>query len=241
MTIRALVLDDEAIIAADTAQLVAARDGWAAEAVTHCSDAAARLAQHPYDVVFLDIEMPGMTGIEFAKEIEALRPEAHIVFVTAYPDYAVKAFRLDATDYLVKPLARSVLAEACSRIESRLAERRGADGAPERKIAVKSFGRTDMVPVSLIDYVRAERNYVALVCGEREHLHRATISDMEQELLPEGFVRCHRSYLVRPGQVSSLKRRHGVVSELTLAAGALVPVGAAYRKSIQAAVAQQAS
>lgn len=232
--IKALVLDDEAIIAADIAYQLNARDGWSAAAETNVDTARARLKAETFDVLFLDIEMPGCDGMTFAAELKECCPDLHVIFSTAYPQHAAQAFRLSALDYIVKPLSRSVLAEACERVEGK--KRAPFMEADTPKFVIKSFGRTDLVPMGDVIVARAERNYVALMCGEKEYLHRSTISEMEKDLGAVGCIRCHRSYIVKKSMVQSLLRKNGVLSHLKLVSGEEVPVGANYRSQVQQAL-----
>jgi len=237
MKVTALVLDDEAIIAADIAHQLNARSGWQAEGVTSVDEARSRLNDARYDVLFLDIEMPGCDGMTFAAEIKQSHPDLHIIFSTAYPQHAAKAFRLSAVDYIVKPLSRSVLADACSRIEKKCATPANAMGAP--RFVIKSFGKTDIVNMDDVIVGKAERNYVALICEEREYLHRTTISEIEKDLVPLGYLRCHRSYIVKKSHVKTLVRKNGVLSQLRLEGDREVPVGANYRAVVQADLIQK--
>lgn len=237
MNVTALVLDDEAIIAADIAHQLNARSGWQAEGVTSVDEARNRLNDARYDVLFLDIEMPGCDGMTFAAEIKQSHPDLHIIFSTAYPQHAAKAFRLSAVDYIVKPLSRSVLADACSRIEKKCAKPASAMDAP--RFVIKSFGKTDIVNMDDVIVGKAERNYVALICHDREYLHRTTISEIEKDLVPLGYLRCHRSYIVKKSHVKTLVRKNGVLSQLRLEGDHEVPVGANYRAAVQADLLQK--
>lgn len=232
--IKALVLDDEAIIAADIANQLNARPGWRAVAETNVDNARSTLAASSFDVLFLDIEMPGCDGMSFAAELRETQPNLHVIFSTAYPQHAAQAFRLSALDYIVKPLARSVLAESCARVEAQKYKPLPDADAP--RFVIKSFGRTDLVLMDDVIVAKAERNYVALKCNEREYLHRSTISDVEKDLLSVGCIRCHRSHIVKKVAVQSLIRKNGVLSYLLLASGDQVPVGANYRVQVQAAL-----
>ncbi len=234
--VKALVLDDEAIIAADIAHQLNARAGWQARAVTSVDEARTHLCDDDYDVLFLDIEMPGCDGMTFAAEIKQAHPDLYIIFSTAYPQHAAKAFRLSAVDYIVKPLSRSVLADACGRIEEKCTKPANAIESP--RFVIKSFGKTDIVNMDDVIVGKAERNYVALICRDREYLHRATISEIEQDLVPLGYLRCHRSYIIKKNQVKTLVRKNGVLSQLRLDGGHDVPVGANYRATVQASLLQ---
>lgn len=231
--INAAVLDDEAIIAADVAQQLNARSGWHAEATTEVDAVLTLLRKGDIHVLFLDIEMPGVNGVELAHTLKADFPHTDIIFVTAHPEYAAGAFRVSAVDYILKPVARSVLAEACARIEKKRAAENESETKADHKFVVRSFGRVDIVPARDIIFVRGERNYVALVCDAHEYLYRSTIAEIEQELAPYGIMRCHRSYLVRTDMVKSMVRKNGVLTQLQLVGGHSVPVGAAYRAVIK--------
>ena len=237
MNVKALVLDDEAIIAADITHQLNARPGWQAEGVTSVDEARSRLNDAGYDVLFLDIEMPGCDGMTFAKEIKQSHPDLHIIFSTAYPQHAAKAFRLSAVDYIVKPLSRGVLADACGRIEEKCFK--PVDALEPPRFVIKSFGKTDIVNMDDVIVGKAERNYVALVCRDREFLHRATISEIEKDLGPRGYLRCHRSYIVKKSHVKTLVRKNGVLSQLRLEDDREVPVGANYRAIVQASLIQK--
>lgn len=234
MNVKALVLDDEAIIAADIVHQLSARPDWQAQAVTSVDEARSYLSGGGYDVLFLDIEMPGCNGMAFAAEVKQAYPDLHIIFSTAYPQHAAEAFRLSAVDYIVKPLSRSVLADACGRIEEKCAKSGNIIENP--RFVVKSFGKTDIVNMDDVIVAKAERNYVALVCRDREFLHRTTISEIEKDLVPRGYLRCHRSYIVKISQVKTLVRRNGVLSQLRLEGDRDVPVGANYRAAVQASL-----
>lgn len=231
--VKALVLDDEAIIAADITHQLNARVGWQALAVTSVVTAREHLRTDDFDVLFLDIEMPGCDGMTFAEEVKSLRPGLHIVFSTAYPEHAARAFRLSAVDYIVKPLSRSVLADACRRVEDKCQDPAAAAGS-SAKFVIKSFGKTDLVPMQDVIVARAERNYVALLCGAREYLHRSTIAEVEADLGPLGYIRCHRSFIVKKSAVKTLIRKNGVLNQLKLADQSEIPVGANYRAAVQA-------
>lgn len=234
MTIRALVLDDEAIIAADIAHQLNARPGWQAQAVTSVDAAREQLGEGDFAVLFLDIEMPGCDGMTFAAENKQSHPDVHIIFSTAYPQHAAEAFRLSAVDYIVKPLSRSVLADACRRVEEKCAAPDAAGATP--RFVIKSYGRTDIVNMEDVIFGKSERNYVALVCEDREFLHRTTISEIEKDMEPLGYLRCHRSYIVKKSHVKTLVRKNGVLSQLRLEGDREVPVGANYRTAVQASL-----
>lgn len=232
MTVRAAILDDEHIIAADLARQVARYPGWeVAGTFTDCDALQQCIDTSPIDVCFMDIEMPGRNGLSFARELHEQLPDLGFVFVTAYHQYAATAFRVEAIDYLVKPATPEAVAEACRRTEERI-------GAPGRsaKFAVISSGRIDYVALQDIIAAKAAGNYVALLTGDAEHLHRVTISEMEDTLTSAGFLRTHRSHLVRPSAITSARVRGDDILEVTLSNGALAPVSETYRQRVATAL-----
>ena len=235
MSIRFAVLDDEHIIATDLAYQVAQRPGWTLAGVFNDPAALRRNAlELNLDICFLDVETPSVDGLTLARELKSADPDLLIVFVTAYHQYASAAFRIAAVDYLVKPVTPESLEEACGRVEAR----RGvnAPGAPD-KFAVLSAGRIDYVNIADVIAAKAAGNYVALLTEEREHLHRVTLTDLAATLVPLGFLRTHRSYLVRPTCIVSAKTRGETIVEVILSRGLLVPVSETYRGDVADALA----
>ncbi len=227
MIVHAAVLDDEHIIAADLAAQLGRRPGW--EVVGAYLEAAALeqcVADNPIDVCFLDIEVPGTDGLSLARHLKELRPGLQVVFVTAYHQYAACAFRLEAIDYLVKPATPEALGEACRRVEERIGV-----ACPER-FAVLSAGRIDYVAVKDVIAARAAGNYVALITKSSEHLHRITLAELADKLVTLGFMRTHRSHLVRPTEIVSAKIRGDGILEVKLSNGAVAPVSETYREHV---------
>jgi two-component system LytT family response regulator len=165
--------------------------------------------------MFLDVQMPGMDGFDV---IEALGPTRcpAVVFVTAYDEYALKAFDVHAVDYLLKPFERKRLRQALARARmltlggQEVGRRRLAAMADVRagrrqdRIVIKSRGRIYFVRTEEIDWIEASGHYLALHTGRDEHLVRSTIADMESRLDPDRFVRVHRSAIVNVDRVKEL-------------------------------------
>jgi two-component system, LytTR family, response regulator len=232
MTVRAAILDDEHIIATDLARQIARHPGWeVAGAFTDCDELQNCIDTQQIDVCFMDIEMPGRNGLTFARELREQMPDMGFVFVTAYHQYAAAAFRVEAIDYLVKPATPDAVAEACRRAEERV----GAPGQ-SAKFAVISAGRIDYVALNDIIAAKAAGNYVALLTNEAEHLHRVTISELDETLAGAGFLRTHRSHLVRPSAIVSARVRGDDILEVTLANGATAPVSDTYRSRVAASL-----
>lgn len=239
--IRAALLDDERIIVDDLAAQLDAREGWRVTgAFTDYRDAISHCREEIPDVVFLDIEMPGTDGLSVAKNIAALGAARSFVFVTAYPQYAAAAYRLDAIDYLLKPVGAALLEEACARAEDRL--RVIGPGAAARDlsdmIAVKSARRVHFVALDQIILAKGAGNYVALICPDGEHLHRMPLQEFAAMTAQRGFIRTHRSYLANLKYLQSADLSGGLAA-LKLANGLEAPVSAAYRRSVEAAIADR--
>jgi DNA-binding LytR/AlgR family response regulator len=201
-SLRVLVVDDERPALDELAYLLA-RDPRVGEVVT--SDSATEglriLREHDVDVVFLDIQMPGLTGLELAQVLGQFRTPPPIVFVTAHEEHAVSAFELAAVDYVLKPVRAERLAEAVRRVVEA--------GAPapsgDTQIAVERGGVTRFVQRSDITHVEAQGDYARLHTTEGSHLVRIPLSVLEERWSDAGFVRIHRSYLVALPLITELR------------------------------------
>lgn len=192
------------------------------EIVAEAGDGRAALEainNHKPDLVFLDIQMPELTGFEVVAELPRERLPA-MVFVTAYDEFALKAFEVHAVDYVLKPVDPERLqtalrramerirsgqtAELNSRVQSLLAEMRPEARQPDR-IAVKSGNRVFLVKIEDIDWVEADDNYVVLHVGNERHMQRSTIAAMEEKLPEQKFVRISRSAMVNIDRIKELQ------------------------------------
>lgn len=167
------------------------------------------LRAHPIDAVFLDIDMPGLTGMELAGILSEFAEPPAVVFVTAHDDHAVAAFDLGAVDYLLKPLRGARLGEAVRRI---LAGRMSAPAAvvaepahPSEVIPVELGGVTTLVNRADVAWVEADGDYARLHTGSGSHLVRIPLSALESRWEDAGFLRVHRSYLVALRLVTGLR------------------------------------
>jgi DNA-binding LytR/AlgR family response regulator len=154
-----------------------------------------------YDVVFLDVEMPGATGLEAAPHVRERRDPPAVVFVTAHAEYAVDAFAVEAFDYLLKPLDPDRLA----RVVERLHERTQENAAPVEKVAVVAGGGAELLDHDQIHYVQAEGDYSRVHTYDRAYLSTASLGELEERLGPR-FARIHRSYLVNLAKVAGVRR-----------------------------------
>ncbi len=199
--LRVLVLDDEAP-ALDELVFLLGRDPRVLE-VFGCdspTEALRMLRETEIDAVFLDVQMPGLNGIELASVLGRFKEPPAIVFVTAHDQHAVDAFELHAVDYVLKPVREERLAEAVRRV---LAGAR--TGTPVEQVAVERGGVTRFVPVPEIRYVEAEGDYARLHTAAETHLVRIPLAQLETQWAPAGFVRIHRSLLVALPYVSELR------------------------------------
>ena len=225
MIMRALLVDDESLarerlklLLADEPDIVVAaeaRDGL---------EAVAALKTNPVDLVFLDVQMPGMTGLDVAAAVgtQHLPPT---IFITAYQEHAVEAFRLAAVDYLTKPIERSRLKTALERVRghraassalsmqaqlNRLLEtfekRPDATFEPAQRLRVRDGDKDLIIPTSQVEWVEAADYYCGLHVGKRTYLLRESIADLSKRLDPKMFVRVHRSALVNLNFVQALYR-----------------------------------
>lgn len=198
---RVVIVDDEALARRG---IIARLARWpdveiVAEAADAASGIAAIRAHHP-DLVFLDIEMPGADGFEVLHELpEQDRPLA--VFVTAHEDRALRAFEVEALDYLLKPIDDTQLARAVERARTRLTAR-----APARieRVLIRDRGRMVTLEPSAIDWVQSDGDYVRIYAGRRTYLHLATISAFSAQLPLHQFVRIHRAAVVNVERISEL-------------------------------------
>lgn len=163
------------------------------------------------DVVLVDIRMPVMDGIEFARHLARLDPAPAVVFVTAYDQYAVQAFEVNAVDYLLKPVRALRLKSALEKAKRSAAlpadALRGLASEGRRHLSCSERGRILLVPVADILYLKAEQKYVTARTAQREYVLEESLTQLEQEY-SKRFVRVHRNCLVARAAVSGFEREH---------------------------------
>jgi two-component system, LytTR family, response regulator len=225
MMMRTVIVDDEDLARRGIRALAArAAD---VEVIAECSNAREAIEvirEQTPDLIFLDVQMPGKSGFEV---IDAVGPSErpHFVFVTAFDEFAVRAFEVNALDYILKPVneqrfemalqrAREALASARDGSVGRRLEQLAADlGRPIQaaaaygpdRIPVKTGGRVMVIRIADIDWVKAEHDYVSLYVGSKSWLVRETMSSIEARFASSGFVRIHRSTLVNADRVRELR------------------------------------
>jgi two-component system response regulator LytT len=200
--IRALLVDDEAPARSELRYLLAAHPEVQVVGEAASAPEALELARDlRYDVVFLDVEMPGLTGLEAAPLVQERRDPPAIVFVTAHAEYAVDAFAVEAFDYLLKP----VDPERLARVVERLRERTLESASPVEKIPVVAGGGTELLDFDQIHYAQADGDYSRIHTYDRAYLCTSSLGELA-ERLPAGFARIHRSYIVNLAKVSAVRR-----------------------------------
>lgn len=207
--LRVLAVDDE-LPALDELAYLLRRDPRVARVSTasDATEALRVLRDTDVDVVFLDIRMPGLDGMELAKVLHRFASPPAIVFVTAYDDGAVDAFDLGVTDYVRKPVRVERLAESLRRvISSRMVPTPPAAARPEEDptIPVELAGTTRMLPRSAVRWVEAQGDYARLHTADGSHLVRVPLATLAERWADAGFVRIHRSYLVQLRLIDELR------------------------------------
>ena len=230
--VRTLVVDDEALARSNLTVLL--RRDPDIEIIGECSSGADALAEirstHP-DLLFLDVQMPECDGFDVLELLGRDLPPA-IIFVTAYDQYALRAFETGALDYLLKPFDNSRFHRALARAKERLA-RGVAPYQPPERVVVKSAGQIVFVKVSDIDWIEAADYYACLHVGAKTHLLRRTMAELEQEFDPRMFCRIHRSAIVNLDRVHSLKLNEDGDHEVVLENGTTLRLSRTYRKALQ--------
>jgi DNA-binding LytR/AlgR family response regulator len=209
--LRLLAVDDEPPALDELAYLL--RADARVQQVRTAGDAVSALKalEHaPVDGVFLDIRMPGLSGLELAGVLGRFAVPPPVVFVTAHDDAAVEAFSLRAVDYLLKPVRAARLAEAVGRVaDASRVESPAGEPADAGTIAVELGGVTRFLQVSDVRYVEAQGDYARLHTGQGSHLVRVPLAALEERWAATGFVRVHRSYLVAVGSITELRVEPG--------------------------------
>ncbi|GAA1572845.1 LytTR family DNA-binding domain-containing protein [Kribbella karoonensis] len=206
--LRALVADDEEPALAELVYLLG-QDPRIGEIRTAANgpDALKILQAADLDVVFCDIKMPGLDGIDLARVLSKFASRPQIVFVTAYDEHAVAAFDLEATDYVMKPVRQERLAEAVRRVvtQGAPAALQTPDETDDEVIPVELAGITRFVQRSTVRYVEAQGDYARLHTGQNSHLVRIPLSTLEERWRDAGFTRIHRSTLVALQHVDEMR------------------------------------
>ena len=257
MTIKVLVVDDEPLAREAVELRLKDREPFEVCALAASGEDAVKLAaRHKPDVIFLDIEMPEMNGLETAKELYALGPQ-NIVFVTAYDEFAVEAFQINAVDYLLKPIKDEQFTATLLRLTNRINAKKtvaqnkrliavleqlvpsdlasleisSTTATPPSRIAVKDGLSTKLLAVADIESIVSGKDYICIKVGDDVLVHRCTMKKFI-ETLPSSFVRCHRSHTVNIDHVVSVGYEETQM-ELVCKSGDRHPISRRYRARVK--------
>jgi two-component system LytT family response regulator len=231
--IHALIVDDEPLARSNLTALL--RLDPDIESIAECgsgTEAVTEIRAMRPDLVFLDVQMPECGGFEVLEQLKAHALSPVIVFVTAYDEYALRAFDAGALDYLLKPFDDARFLLAMQRAKQKI-DAQAAVNAEIPRLAVKSAGLVAYVPVPDIDWVEAADYYACLHVGTRSHLLRQSMSELEKELDPRIFFRIHRSMIVNLRRVRALKVDDAGEYLVVLEGGRQLRLSRRFRKDLQ--------
>src|SRR5215471_13867063 len=236
LKIRTLLVDDEPLARSNIAVLL--KQDPQIDIIGECGSGAEALGEirvSKPDLLFLDVQMPECDGFDVLEMLGNDLPPA-VIFVTAYDQYALRAFEAGALDYLLKPFDNRRFKLALTRAKQRILGTNQGENvrrSPER-IVIKSAGEVCFIKVQDIDWIEAADYYACLHVGQRSHLLRRSLGDLEAELDSDLFCRVHRSSIVNLDRVSGLKLREDGEYEVLLQTGARVRMSRRYRKELEA-------
>ena len=203
--LRAMIVDDEPLARSELRFLLedSGRVGTIVEAAS-AREAVEKLMEGRVDVMFLDISMPKTSGMQLAEALHKLRYPPAVVFVTAYSEFALEAFNVDAVDYLVKPVETDRLEQALNKVQAKTGARttaqpaaqKQASKASQERIPVVKSGRKVLVPVNEIRFIESKDDYSCIYTGEERFLSTISLTKFEGRLESLGFFRVHRAFLI---------------------------------------------
>lgn len=226
---RCIVIDDERLARERISYFIDQQTGWQVVAQSgEFNQAQQLIVQHQPELCFMDINIMGGSGIDLVHSLRHIM-SCHWVFTTAYSEFALKAFDLNALDYLLKPFDNRRLANTLAKVEKNyLAHTKKCKNI----LAVKSIGAVEFVSVDDIIWIKGSANYVELHCKDKMLLHRETLSNLQTQLDPQKFMRVHRSAMVNLAKVNSLTSELGRFSLLHLNNGDEVKIGQRHRATV---------
>jgi two-component system, LytTR family, response regulator len=241
-----LIVDDEPLVRESI------RNGLASisdvEVIGECestSQAIDAIITRQPDIVLLDVRMHDGTGLDVVRRVGAERMPP-VIFITAYEEHAVKAFELNAVDYLLKPFDEYRLHSSIRRARERIGGRVERSFASRlesllqtreqkwtERLAAKNGERIDVIPIESVDWLESANNFVELHCGTKSYLVSETVSDLAGRLDPNRFLRVHRRYIVNLSRLVAIHRMLGGTYEMELRNGIRLATGRQYREAIQ--------
>ena len=231
--IRALVVDDEALARRNVTVLLGRDPHIQSIAESSCGlDAIQEIRKSKPDLVFLDVQMPECDGFDVLELLGNELPPV-IIFVTAYDEYALRAFEAGALDYLLKPFDDGRFARALNRAKEKLAHYLPATRSPAERLVIRSQGQVQFVRVDDIDWIEAAGYYACLHVGSDTHILRRSLSELEQDLGEAKFIRIHRSLVVNLDRIRGLELQDGGEYEVVLRSKVRLRLSRRYRKRLQ--------
>jgi two-component system, LytTR family, response regulator len=231
--IRALVVDDESLARRNLTVLLR-RDpdiGIVAECESG-EQAIGEIRQTKPDLVFLDVQMPECDGFDVLELLGCDLPQA-VIFVTAYDEYALRAFEAGALDYLLKPFDDARFGRALSRAKDKLAHYQRPRAPSAERLVVKSRGQVLFLNIADIDWIEAADYYACLHVGSDTYLMRRTLSELERDIGDEKFIRTHRSIIVNLDRIHGLELQNGGEYEVVLKSKVRLRLSRRFRKRLQ--------
>jgi len=251
-SLRLLIVDDEPLIRQGIRRALVGME--AIDVVGECdsgSQAIEAILSHAPDLVLLDVQMPDCTGLEVIRKIgpQNMPP---VVFITAYDEYAVSAFELNAVDYLLKPFDDERLFAAISRARQRISSNHRGDlfrqlqvlletrekPWPDRFV-VRQGDRLEFVPVDAVDWIESANNYVVLHCGSKHHVLADTLTNLDKTLNPKNFLRIHRCRIVNISRVTGARPFLSGTYQLELQNGTRLGTGRQYKDAVRQLIRSQ--
>ncbi|HEX8176419.1 MAG TPA: LytTR family DNA-binding domain-containing protein [Pyrinomonadaceae bacterium] len=249
--IRVLLVDDEPLAREMIREML--KDDSEAEVAAECvngREAIEAIQEHSPDLIFLDVQMPEIGGFEVLETLKSVHMP-HVIFVTAYDQYAVRAFEVHALDYLLKPFDRERFDSAWRRAKAHILTSRNGEMDQRilaileelkagskylERLVIKSGGRVFFLDTDDIDWIEAEGNYVSVHTGKKSHLLRETISSLEAQLDPKKFLRIHRSSIVKIDRIKELQPWFHGEYRVILLDGTQLTLSRNYRENLQEAL-----
>ncbi|HZD59499.1 MAG TPA: response regulator [Anaerolineae bacterium] len=214
MKLKTLIVDDEAPARSELRYMLErVPNVQVVGEATNATEALELIKALNYDLVFIDVQMPGLSGLDVVAATKELERAPAIIFVTAYSEYALKAFELDAVDYLLKPIDEDRLNQAVAKVDKRKdPQPRASKTEPLieiERIPVESRGKTLLLPMQDVVYISSRNDIVFVHTAENTYITRFTLKALEERLRNKSFLRVHRGYIVNLSHVTEIVPMYG--------------------------------
>jgi DNA-binding LytR/AlgR family response regulator len=228
-----LIVDDDIPTGLYLKHIVSQVPGVTVVGVATSGLEALRIAsEHKPQVVFLDVDMPKMNGLEVAQRMAEWQSDIFFIFATAYPNYAMQAFELYSFDYILKPFDEERIKKTLRKLNNRLTSQPFPAAKPKETISIQAHGKTYLLKPEEILYVESCRANILIKTLTDMHFLKGNLLTWEQKLAPYDFVQSHRSYLININQVKQVSP-YGSTYELVLKSGDKVPLSRSYGKQLR--------